>query len=90
MHPTHPLARRSRVAGAWRRLPRLPAGTAVLLFGLCTAWRSNDRIPAAEHRWQGPGLALWTALAKSPAAAAAAAAAAALTCCCCAGTRQAF
>lgn len=39
-----------RVAGAWQRLPRLPAGTAVLLFGICTAWRSNDRIPAAEHR----------------------------------------
>ncbi|KAL4458113.1 hypothetical protein ABPG75_012978 [Micractinium tetrahymenae] len=39
-----------KVAGAWQRLPRLPAGTAVLLFGICTAWRSNDRIPAAEHR----------------------------------------
>eukprot|EP00887_Chlorella_sp_A99_P008017 scaffold12.g8017.t1 len=39
-----------RVAGAWRRLPRLAPGCAVLLFGLCTAWRSNDRVPAAEHR----------------------------------------
>ena len=24
--------------------------SAVLLFGLCTAWRSNDRVRAAEHR----------------------------------------
>lgn len=31
-------------------LPALPSGSAVLLFGLCTAWRSNDRIRAAEHR----------------------------------------
>ncbi|PSC73078.1 2OG-Fe(II) oxygenase family [Micractinium conductrix] len=39
-----------RVGGAWRRLPHLPSGSAVFLFGLCTAWRSNDRIRAAEHR----------------------------------------
>lgn len=38
------------VNGAWRRLPPLPPGTAVLLFGLCSAWRSNDRVPAAKHR----------------------------------------
>ncbi|KAI7837221.1 hypothetical protein COHA_008947 [Chlorella ohadii] len=39
-----------KVGGAWRRLPRPSPGTAVLLFGICTAWRSNERIPAAEHR----------------------------------------
>lgn len=38
------------MAGTWQRLPPLPAGTAVLLFGICTAWRSNDRVPAAQHR----------------------------------------
>jgi len=45
--PTTP---RCRVGGAWRSLPRPSPGTAVLLFGICTAWRSNERIPAAEHR----------------------------------------
>lgn len=39
-----------RSGGAWRRVPRLAPGSAVLLFGLCTAWRSNDRLKAAEHR----------------------------------------
>ena len=42
-----------RVGDEWRPLPdwaTSDAETAVLLFGLCTAWRSNDRIRAAEHR----------------------------------------
>ncbi|PRW33139.1 2OG-Fe(II) oxygenase family [Chlorella sorokiniana] len=39
-----------KVDGTWRRLARPAPGTAVLLFGICTAWRSNERIPAAEHR----------------------------------------
>lgn len=44
--PPLPSPRACRVGGAWRRLPRLPAGSAVLLFGLCTAWRSNDPDPS--------------------------------------------
>lgn len=39
-----------RVGASWQALPQLPASSAVLLFGLCTAWRSNDRLRAAEHR----------------------------------------
>jgi hypothetical protein len=39
-----------RVGDSWHVLPPLPLTSAVLLFGLCTAWRSNDRIRAAEHR----------------------------------------
>jgi len=39
-----------RVSDSWLALPPLPPTSAVLLFGLCTAWRSNDRIRAAEHR----------------------------------------
>eukprot|EP00775_Hariotina_reticulata_P012393 gene12393-12528_t len=39
-----------RVGEAWHTLPALPPSSAVLMFGLCTAWRSNDRIRAAEHR----------------------------------------
>ena len=39
-----------RVGDTWHVLPALPPTSAVLLFGLCTAWRSNDRLRAAEHR----------------------------------------
>lgn len=39
-----------RVGDSWHVLPPLPPTSAVLLFGLCTAWRSNDRLRAAEHR----------------------------------------
>lgn len=48
--PCAPPSLPHRVGGEWRRLPRPSPGTAVLLFGICTAWRSNERIPAAEHR----------------------------------------
>lgn len=42
-----------QVEGEWRDIPPSASGNAVqavLLFGLCTAWRSNDRIKAANHR----------------------------------------
>lgn len=32
----------------------VPCGKTVLLFGICAAWRSNDRIHAAEHRVGNP------------------------------------
>jgi len=37
--------------GLWRDVP-VPkaANSAILLFGICTAWRSNDRINAVKHR----------------------------------------
>jgi len=35
--------------GEWHDIPK-PATGALVLFGICTAWRSNDRIEAPKHR----------------------------------------
>jgi len=37
--------------GVWMDIPVPKAGnSAVLLFGICAAWRSNDRVAAVKHR----------------------------------------
>ena len=38
------------VSGTWRQVEVTSPGAAVLLFGWCTAIRSNDRVPATLHR----------------------------------------
>jgi len=40
---------------AWVKVATPPAGAAICLFGICTSWRSNDRLASPKHRVD-PGL----------------------------------
>lgn len=48
---THPgLQVRVDHTNKWHKLPPIPNGSAIMLFGWCTKIRSNGRIPAVLHR----------------------------------------